>query len=153
MRPEVLSGTEEAALAFDGALRSLPSVSGEVLVVDVGGGSTERVLGTAAGRVVERGHSMDIGSVRLHERHVRHDPPTPAEVFAIVADIDAALDACPVDASRATTVVGVAGTTTWIVTALRPGRTSIQIITSPPGAQNTMNDDTVGTLKLIVMAG
>jgi predicted secreted protein len=48
-------------------------------------------------------------------------------------------------------MVGVPGTTTWVVTALRPGRTSIQIITSPPGAENTMNDETVGTLKLIVM--
>ncbi len=48
-------------------------------------------------------------------------------------------------------MVGVPGTTTWVVTALRPGRTSIQIITSPPGAENTMNDETVGTLRLIVM--
>lgn len=48
-------------------------------------------------------------------------------------------------------MVGVAGTTTWVVTALRPGRTDIQVITSPPGAQNTMDDETVGTLKLIVM--
>jgi predicted secreted protein len=48
-------------------------------------------------------------------------------------------------------MVGVPGTTTWTVTALRPGKTSIQIITSPPGAENTMNDETVGTLTLIVM--
>ena len=48
-------------------------------------------------------------------------------------------------------MVGVPGTTTWVVTALRPGTTSIQIITSPPGAENTMNDETVGALKLIVM--
>lgn len=114
VRPEVLSGAEEAALAFDGALRSLPEAVGEVLVVDIGGGSTELVLGSAADRVVEQGHSMDIGSVRLHERHVAGDPPTGAEVAAIVADIDAALDACPVDAARATTVVGVAGTITTV---------------------------------------
>ena len=48
-------------------------------------------------------------------------------------------------------MVGVPGTTTWVVTALRPGKTSIEIVTSPPGAENTMNDETVGTLKLIVM--
>lgn len=48
-------------------------------------------------------------------------------------------------------MVGVAGTTTWTVTALRPGTTDIQIVTSPPGAQNTMNDETVGTLTVIVM--
>jgi predicted secreted protein len=50
-------------------------------------------------------------------------------------------------------MVGVPGTTTWVVTALRPGKTSIEIITAPPGAQNTMNDETVGTLTLIVMKG
>lgn len=114
VRPEVLSGAEEAALAFDGALRGLTTATGEVLVVDIGGGSTELVLGAAAGRVVEGGHSMNIGSVRLHERHVAHDPPTAAEVAAIVADVDAALDACPVDIARATTVVGVAGTITTV---------------------------------------
>lgn len=48
-------------------------------------------------------------------------------------------------------MVGVPGTTTWVVTALRPGKTSIEIVTSPPGAENTMTDETVGTLKLIVM--
>lgn len=112
--PEVLSGVEEAALAFDGALRRLETISGPVLVVDIGGGSTELVLGAADGRRVEQGHSMDIGSVRLHERHVTHDPPTPGEIAAIVADIDAALDVCPVDPARATTVVGVAGTVTTV---------------------------------------
>lgn len=48
-------------------------------------------------------------------------------------------------------MVGVPGTTTWVVTALRTGKTTIQIITSPPGSESTMNDETVGTLKLIVM--
>ena len=50
-------------------------------------------------------------------------------------------------------MVGVPGTTTWTVVALRPGTTDIEIVTSPPGADNTMNDETVGTLKVIVMAG
>lgn len=50
-------------------------------------------------------------------------------------------------------MVGVPGTTTWTVVALRPGKTDIQIITSPPGADNTMNDETVGTLTVIVMSG
>ena len=58
---------------------------------------------------------MDIGSVRLHERHLHSDPPTAAEVAACVADIDAHLDACPVDAvAAAATVVGVAGTVTTV---------------------------------------
>ena len=57
---------------------------------------------------------MDIGSVRLHERHLRSDPPTTAEVAACVADIDAHLDACPVAPADAATVVGVAGTVTQL---------------------------------------
>ncbi|MEO9325627.1 Ppx/GppA phosphatase family protein [Nocardioides sp. C4-1] len=112
VEPEVVSGTEEAALAFDGAVRHLASApTTPVLVVDVGGGSTELVLGDGAPTAA---HSMDIGSVRLHERHVRADPPAPDEVAAILADVDTALDACPVDPARAATVVGVAGTVTTI---------------------------------------
>ncbi len=110
--PEVVSGVEEAALAFDGAVRNLrvrPELP--VLVIDIGGGSTELILGRSAPDVA---HSMDIGSVRLHERHLRSDPPTAQEVAACVADIDAALDACPVDVPAAATVVGVAGTVTTV---------------------------------------
>ncbi|QIG44380.1 Ppx/GppA family phosphatase [Nocardioides anomalus] len=107
--PDVLTGAEEAALTFDGAVRDLTDPApAPVLVVDVGGGSTELVLGSRVG--VQTAHSMDIGSVRLHERHLRSDPPTAAEVAACVADIDAALDAQPVPVGAARTVVGVAGT-------------------------------------------
>ncbi|WGY00596.1 exopolyphosphatase [Nocardioides sp. QY071] len=115
--PEVLSGEEEARLAFDGAVRGLAASSVEVgspaLVVDIGGGSTELILGDPA-TGPSAAHSMDIGSVRLHERHVRHDPITPEEVAAVVADIDAALDVCPVDPAAARTVIVVAGTNTTI---------------------------------------
>ncbi len=105
--PEVLSGSEEAALAFGGAVRNLrDAATPPVLVIDVGGGSTELILGSAA---PDAAHSMDIGSVRLHERHLHADPPTAAQVAACVADIDAALDACPVDPGAAATVVGLAG--------------------------------------------
>ena len=83
-----------------------------VLVVDIGGGSTELILGGAPGAPRRRATRMDIGSVRLHERHLHSDPPTAAEVAACVADIDAHLDACPVDPAAAATVVGVAGTIT-----------------------------------------
>ena len=119
VEPEVVGGAEEAALSFAGAVRHLrtPPAS-PVLVVDIGGGSTELVLGPVRDGPVsdgpEAGHSMDIGSVRLHERHLRSDPPTAAEVRACVADIDAHLDACPVDVAAAATVVGVAGTVTTI---------------------------------------
>jgi exopolyphosphatase / guanosine-5'-triphosphate,3'-diphosphate pyrophosphatase len=114
--PEVISGDEEAALAFDGAVRHLRTPpEAPVLVVDIGGGSTELILGTSG---PESAHSMDIGSVRLHERHLHSDPPTPDEVAACVADIDTHLDACPVDVSRAATIVGVAGTVTTVAAAV-----------------------------------
>jgi exopolyphosphatase/guanosine-5'-triphosphate,3'-diphosphate pyrophosphatase len=106
--PEVLSGDEEAALSYDGAVRHLRSRPAyPLLVVDIGGGSTELVLGDATGP--QAAQSMDIGSVRLHERHLTSDPPTPDQVDACVADIDAHLDACPVPVESAVTVVGVAG--------------------------------------------
>ena len=112
--PEVVTGAEEAALAFDGAVRRLANPpTGDLLVVDIGGGSTELILGTVAAGPTAA-HSMDIGSVRLHERHITSDPPTADEVAAVLADIDAALDACPVDPAAAAAVIGVAGTVTTI---------------------------------------
>ena len=112
VEPEVVTGAVEAGLSFDGAVRHLRSAPElPVLVIDVGGGSTELVLGSVT---PDAAHSMDIGSVRLTERHLHSDPPTAAEVAACVADIDAHLDACPVDPSRAATVVGVAGTVTQL---------------------------------------
>jgi exopolyphosphatase/guanosine-5'-triphosphate,3'-diphosphate pyrophosphatase len=111
--PEVLTGDEEAGLAFEGAVRHLQTPPATpVLVVDIGGGSTELVLGDAT---PDAGHSMDIGSVRLHERHLHDDPPTPAQVRACVKDIDAHLDDSPVDPASAATVVGVAGTILSVV--------------------------------------
>ncbi len=112
VEPEVVSGAEEAALSFDGAVRNLRTPpAGRVLVVDIGGGSTELILGAEH---PEASDSMDIGSVRLHERHLHTDPPTADEVAACIADIDAHLDRCPVDPAAAATVVGVAGTVTQL---------------------------------------
>jgi exopolyphosphatase / guanosine-5'-triphosphate,3'-diphosphate pyrophosphatase len=111
--PEVLTGDEEAALAFDGAVRHLRTPPATpVLVVDIGGGSTELVLG---GATPDTGHSMDVGSVRLHERHLHGDPPTAEQVRACVEDIDTTLDESPVDPASAATVVGVAGTILSVV--------------------------------------
>ena len=136
VEPEVITGAEEAALAFDGAVRNLRTPPAEpVLVVDVGGGSTELVLGSTGSP--DAAHSMDIGSVRHHERHLRSDPPTPDEVAGCVADIDAHLDACPVDVTRAATVVGVAGTVLTVVAAALdlpaydPGRTDQAVVPVP----------------------
>ena len=112
VEPEVVSGDVEAALSFDGAVRNLRTQpEPPVLVIDIGGGSTELILGSTA---PEAADSMDIGSVRLHERYLHSDPPTADEVAACVAGVEAHLDACPVDPGAAATVVGVAGTVTQL---------------------------------------
>jgi exopolyphosphatase / guanosine-5'-triphosphate,3'-diphosphate pyrophosphatase len=106
--PEVLSGDEEAALVFDGAVSHLREpVEDPVLVVDIGGGSTELVLG---GDQPDTAVSMDIGSVRLHERHVHDDPPTAEQVAACLADVDRHLDESPVPLGDARSVIGTSGT-------------------------------------------
>jgi exopolyphosphatase/guanosine-5'-triphosphate,3'-diphosphate pyrophosphatase len=112
--PEVLSGTEEAALVYAGATRGV-HLPGPVLVVDIGGGSSELVLGD--GRP-EQSVSMDIGSVRLHERHLHTDPPTADEVRACLADIDHALLDCGVPVSRTRTAIGTSGTIKTIAAGL-----------------------------------
>ncbi|MDN4480054.1 Ppx/GppA phosphatase family protein [Demequina muriae] len=112
--PEVISGTEEAELSFRGALSTLDaSRPGPYLVVDLGGGSTELVLGDL---VPEAAHSMDVGCVRMTERHLDSDPPTVAQVAAAQQDVRAALDAAmtevPLGGTR--TLVGLAGTITTV---------------------------------------
>jgi exopolyphosphatase / guanosine-5'-triphosphate,3'-diphosphate pyrophosphatase len=103
--PHVLSGMEEAALVFDATAFLDPPPAAPALVVDIGGGSTELVLGGP-----ERSVSMDIGSVRLHERHLAHDPPTTQEWARCVRDVDEHLDACGLDLASAGSVVGTSGT-------------------------------------------
>jgi exopolyphosphatase/guanosine-5'-triphosphate,3'-diphosphate pyrophosphatase len=111
---EVITGTEEAALAFRGAVGELDPAAAPFVVVDLGGGSTEVVLGSAAG--VDSSHSANIGCVRLTERCLKSDPPTEAEVAearAVVRDgLAEAFAAVPVE--RARTWVGVAGTMTTL---------------------------------------
>jgi exopolyphosphatase/guanosine-5'-triphosphate,3'-diphosphate pyrophosphatase len=115
---EVISGTEEAALSFRGALTALTprgaeEVSARYLVVDLGGGSTELVLG---GSVPDSAYSMDVGCVRLTERKVFSDPPSENELDGIRHDVNAALDAAAstVELGLAAEVIGVAGTVTTI---------------------------------------
>ncbi len=113
--PEVLSGAEEARLSATGALRRLPaSLRVPALIVDIGGGSTEVVTAVRDGRRVEvlQGRSLDVGSVRLTERHLVSDPSTPAQRAAAAADVDAALDTAGVEWASVVSVVGVAGTVT-----------------------------------------
>jgi exopolyphosphatase/guanosine-5'-triphosphate,3'-diphosphate pyrophosphatase len=112
--PEVISGEEEARLSFLGATQALDKTHpGPFLVADLGGGSTELVLGTDA---PEAEYSMDVGCVRMFERHAFSDPPTDAEIEAAVADIDAALDqaARAVPLEKARTLIGLAGTVTTV---------------------------------------
>ena len=106
--PEVLSGAEEGALVFEGAVLHLQTPLEEpVLVVDIGGGSTELVLG---GEHPEVAVSMDIGSVRLHERHLHDDPPSSEQLAACLTDVDRHLDAAPVPVAEARSVIGTSGT-------------------------------------------
>jgi exopolyphosphatase/guanosine-5'-triphosphate,3'-diphosphate pyrophosphatase len=114
---QVLDGDEEARVSFAGAIRSLPPLPEPLLVCDIGGGSTELILGNADGTVLAA-ESLDIGSVRLNERHLASDPPTKEEVAAAVEDIDRALDACSVDPADAGAVIGVAGTVTTLAAAV-----------------------------------
>ena len=120
--PEVATGDEEAALSFTGATRGLPFAAAEepLLVIDLGGGSTELVLGSD-GRVTA-GRSVDIGCVRLTERHQVGDLPSAAVVEAVEREVRAALAVAgeTVDLAAARTVVGLAGTFTTI-TALALG--------------------------------
>lgn len=112
---EVIAGEAEARASYDGATRALVGAAAAppILVLDIGGGSTELILGAGDGTVTVA-HSLDIGSVRLTERHLRGDPPTREQVEAVRVDIDAALDGCRVDPALAGTVVGVAGTATTV---------------------------------------
>jgi len=109
---EVLSGEAEAATAYRGATHDLPGEA-RTLVVDIGGGSTELILGTRSPEAVV---SLDLGCVRLHERHLHTDPPTAAEVAALRADAAARLARVTetLDPASAERVVGVAGTITTV---------------------------------------
>ncbi|WP_428831709.1 Ppx/GppA phosphatase family protein, partial [Glycomyces tenuis] len=89
--PEVISGDEEARLSFTGAAATLPEPAGQRLLVDIGGGSTEFVRGS--GSEVLAAISVDVGCVRMTERHLRSDPPAVSEVDAAAADIRAIVDA------------------------------------------------------------
>jgi exopolyphosphatase/guanosine-5'-triphosphate,3'-diphosphate pyrophosphatase len=113
---EVISGDEEAALSFAGAIKDLDSSNGPFLVVDIGGGSTEFVFGTST---VEAARSVNIGCVRMTERHFATDPATPEQIEAARSDIQAAIAqaAAVVPITQAKTLVAVAGTATTVAAA------------------------------------
>lgn len=108
--PEVISGVEEAQLSYLGATRSLPAHPEPTLVIDIGGGSTEFVM-------ADHHRSLDIGSVRLTERLMAADPPTPHDVEAAVTEIDGQLNTLGRSSlfpDVARTVVAVGGTATTL---------------------------------------
>lgn len=116
---ELLAGTQEGALAFAGATSDLPAAPGSVVVVDIGGGSTELIVGPGAPAVPgapEGVISLDIGCVRLTERFLRHDPPSDRELAdareEVGAQLSAALEALPALRSLepGSRLVGLAGT-------------------------------------------
>ena len=112
--PEVVSGDEEARLSFTGAVRGLRTgAEAPYLVVDIGGGSTEFVRGTST---VDSALSVDIGCVRMTERHLVSDPPLPVEIAAAEEDVGAAVERAlaAVDGRSARTLVGLAGSVTTV---------------------------------------
>ena len=116
VEPDVVSGDEEAQLSFAGATADLAGAQwpAPFLVCDIGGGSTEFVVGGPDG--VHAARSVDIGCVRMTERHLHDDPPTPAQVGAAIADIDAGIAAADraVGIGGARTLVGLAGSVTTV---------------------------------------
>lgn len=119
-RPELLSGADEAALTFRGATAGLPAAvdtgdsDGDVLVIDIGGGSTEFVVGR--GDHFES-RSVDLGCVRLTDQYVTVDPPAPEELHACISVTQAWIDDIVRDlpaVATASTVIGVAGTVTTV---------------------------------------
>jgi len=121
--PDVIPGREEAELSFLGATASLDAAARAhgnaaprppFLVVDIGGGSTEFVLGDGDG--VRAARSVDIGCVRLTERHLRGDPPSAEEIRLAETDIRAALAevTAEVPVAEAATLVGLAGSVTTV---------------------------------------
>jgi exopolyphosphatase/guanosine-5'-triphosphate,3'-diphosphate pyrophosphatase len=116
IEPEVIPGTEEAALSFIGATKGLVHTEFPYLVVDIGGGSTEFVLGTTE---VEYAKSVNIGCVRMSERHLNKAPQDPLAIQRAIQDIDDAIAeaAYIVPIKEAKTLIAVAGTATTVAAA------------------------------------
>lgn len=115
VRPELISGEEEGQLSFAGATAELDRADGPFLVVDIGGGSTELIVGLEQ---VEGVRSLEVGCVRLSEKHLASDPPAPEELSNAIAEVTDGLEDVLRDipaVRSAKTVVGLAGTITSVV--------------------------------------
>lgn len=114
VRPELLSGQAEAELSFRGATAELDPAEGPFLVVDIGGGSTEFIVGAES---VQGAKSVDIGCVRFTETYIENDPPMPEELHACISVATAHFDDVAREVpgvTEAPTVVGLAGTVTTV---------------------------------------
>jgi len=113
---EVIPGEEEAELSFIGATKELRQSDSPFLVVDIGGGSTEFVFGSEK---VDFAKSVNIGCVRMSERHLNTQPPSMAQIAQAIVDIDIAIAqaAAVVPITTAKTLVAVAGTATTVAAA------------------------------------
>jgi exopolyphosphatase/guanosine-5'-triphosphate,3'-diphosphate pyrophosphatase len=113
VEPEVISGNEEAELSYLGALSGL-DVKGSVLVADIGGGSTEFVTALSDGSLISR--SVNIGCVRMTERHLHSDPPTSQEIASTISDIDNHIEDIKrtVPINSETIFIGLAGSVTTV---------------------------------------
>ncbi len=131
--PEVMTGDEEAGCPSPARCGASPSPGRRYLVVDIGGGSTEFVLGD---RTVEQAISVDIGCVRMTERHLHDDPPTPAQMAAAKADITPRCTGrsswCR--ATRPRTVVGLAGSVTTVTASPWGCRRTTPSASTTPGS-------------------
>jgi exopolyphosphatase/guanosine-5'-triphosphate,3'-diphosphate pyrophosphatase len=113
VQPDVISGDKEAQLSFLGALSRVRPTGDPVLVMDIGGGSTELITGSALGEL-RSAISLDIGSVRLTERYLKISPPTPDALERAAHYVDRLLDGAGVDFGSVGTWIGVAGTATTL---------------------------------------
>jgi exopolyphosphatase / guanosine-5'-triphosphate,3'-diphosphate pyrophosphatase len=111
--PDVITGDKEAHLSFSGALSRVNPEGEPVLVMDIGGGSTEFIVGSADGEM-SFAISLDIGSVRITERFLKTSPPAVADLAAAAAYVDGLLESSTVDFTSVGTWIGVAGTATTL---------------------------------------
>jgi exopolyphosphatase / guanosine-5'-triphosphate,3'-diphosphate pyrophosphatase len=111
--PDVISGDAEARLSFTGALSRVSPEGDPVLVMDIGGGSTEFIVGSSAG-VMASAISLDIGSVRLTERFLKVNPPAEDDLARAAEHVDRMLEESDVDFGSIGTWIGVAGTATTL---------------------------------------
>ena len=153
---EVIPGEEEAELSFIGATKELRQSDAPFLVVDIGGGSTEFVFGSEK---VDFAKSVNIGCVRMSERHLNTQPPSMAQIAQAIVDIDIAITqaAAVVPITTAKTLVAVAGTATTVAAAaleltdydrhmIHLSRISASNVHKVAASFQSMNKDQIATL-------